>query len=172
MHCARRGRWPRGRCRSPGALRRGRPAGGRISVAAERGPRLAAGVVVVRAAAATRLFLLLRAFRNWDFPKGLLEPGEDPLAAACREVREESGITDLSFSWGEGYVETAPYNRNKVARYYLAATAAERISLPVNPQLGKPEHHEWRWCSYADALRLIAPRLEPVLRWAGQRIGL
>jgi predicted NUDIX family NTP pyrophosphohydrolase len=28
----------------------------------------------------------------WTVPKGLLEPGEDPLAAACREFEEETGI--------------------------------------------------------------------------------
>jgi 8-oxo-dGTP pyrophosphatase MutT (NUDIX family) len=136
-----------------------------------REPRLSAGVVVVRPAAAAHLFLLLRAFRNWDFPKGMVEADEDPLAAARREVREESGITDLVFPWGEGYIETAPYNQNKIARYYLAVTAAESISLPVNPQLGTPEHHEWRWCTGDEALALLPPRLLPVLRWATERIG-
>ena len=28
----------------------------------------------------------------WTIPKGLLEPGEDPLAAALRELAEETGI--------------------------------------------------------------------------------
>ena len=47
------------------------------------------------------LFLMLRAYRNWDFPKGLVESGEDPLAAARREVQEETLIEDLHFDWGE-----------------------------------------------------------------------
>jgi predicted NUDIX family NTP pyrophosphohydrolase len=29
----------------------------------------------------------------WSIPKGELDPGEDPLAAALREVREETGFT-------------------------------------------------------------------------------
>lgn len=28
----------------------------------------------------------------WTIPKGLVEPGEEPLAAACREFAEETGI--------------------------------------------------------------------------------
>ena len=29
----------------------------------------------------------------WTIPKGLLEEGEEPLAAACREFEEETGLT-------------------------------------------------------------------------------
>src|SRR5690348_15093623 len=99
--------------------------------------RLSAGVVVVRRGPLGWLFLMLRAYRNWDFPKGVVEPGEDPLAAARREVREETSIEDLRFGWGEIYRETGPYGNRKVARYYLAETRTERITLPVNPELGR-----------------------------------
>jgi 8-oxo-dGTP pyrophosphatase MutT (NUDIX family) len=112
------------------------------------------------------LFLMLRAYRNWDFPKGQVEPGEDPLAAARREVREETLIEDLEFKWGEVYQETGPYGNRKIARYYLAATRTEKIILPVSPELGRPEHHEGRWVAPETALSLVAPRLQPVVRWA------
>lgn len=32
----------------------------------------------------------------WDLPKGKIDPGETPLEAALREVREETGLTELS----------------------------------------------------------------------------
>ncbi len=54
---------------------------------------------------------MLRAYRNWDFPKGVHEPGEEPFAAARREVQEETLIDDLRFTWGEDYRETAPYSK-------------------------------------------------------------
>lgn len=128
-------------------------------------PRLSSGVIVVRQGSSGWLFLMLRAYRNWDFPKGLVEEGEDPLAAARREVQEETLIEDLHFDWGEGYIETAPYNRNKVARYYLARTPIEAVTLPVRPELGRPEHHESRWFEYEEALEHASPRLVPVLEW-------
>jgi 8-oxo-dGTP pyrophosphatase MutT (NUDIX family) len=135
-------------------------------------PHLSAGVVVVRQTPSGWRFLMLRAYRNWDFPKGLVEAGEDPLSAARREVTEETLISDLAFTWGEVYTETAPYSRNKVARYYLAATSSEAVTLPVRPELGRPEHHECRWLEYEEALELASPRVEPVLRWAGRLIGV
>lgn len=132
---------------------------------------LSAGVVVVRRAHEEWLYLMLRAYRNWDFPKGLVEPGEEPLAAARREVAEEAGIADLRFPWGEVYSETDPYGQNKVARYYLGETGTEQITLPVSEELGRPEHHEWRWLSRSAAVALAAPRLQPILSWAAEILG-
>ena len=39
----------------------------------ERPSHLSAGVVVVRQTDSGWRFLMLRAYRNWDFPKGLVE---------------------------------------------------------------------------------------------------
>jgi 8-oxo-dGTP pyrophosphatase MutT (NUDIX family) len=115
---------------------------------------------------------MLRAYRNWDFPKGVVDPGEEPLAAAWREVREETLIEDLQFSWGDEYRETAPYSNNKVARYYVAETHTESITLPVSPEIGRPEHDESRWVNFAGALALSSPRVDPIVRWAAGKIGL
>jgi 8-oxo-dGTP pyrophosphatase MutT (NUDIX family) len=129
-------------------------------------------VVVVRPTAEGWRFLLLRAFCHWDFPKGMVEAGESPLAAAIREVREESTITDLDFTWGEISIDTGPYSRGKTARYFIARTGTEAVALPMNPALGRPEHSEFRWVDYDEAGTLVSPRLHPVLQWAGQVMNL
>lgn len=128
--------------------------------------RLSAGVVVVRPGQDGWRYLLLRAFRNWDFPKGRVEAGEDPREAAVREVREESALTDLEFRWGEACRDTEPYAGGKVARYYVACSPAGKVFLPVNPELGRPEHHEFRWVDGSQAKAMLPPRLHPVLFWA------
>lgn len=132
---------------------------------------LSAGVVVVRKSVDGWRVLLLRVYNYWDFPKGIVESGEVPLATARREVREETTIDDLDFAWGESFIDTEPYGREKkVARYFVARTQRETISLPVNPELGKPEHHEWRWCDWESSEQLVTMRLFPVLRWAQEQI--
>ena len=132
---------------------------------------LSAGVVVVRRAEDGWRVLLLRVYNYWDCPKGLVEAGEGPLDTARREVREETGITDLEFRWGEEFIETPPYSKGKVARYYLAETRTADANLPINPQLGRTEHHEWRWLSWEEAEQRVVDRLWNVLRWAQDRIG-
>jgi len=128
--------------------------------------RMSSGVVVVSVLERKLKFLLLRAYRNWDFPKGLVEPGESPIDAAVREVREETTLDDISFDWGMVFMDTGPYNKGKIARYYIARSKETHIELPVNPDLGAPEHHEARWVDYDRALTMVSPRLQPVVRWA------
>ena len=133
-------------------------------------PSRAAGAVIFRRSDRGIRLLVLRAYKNWDFPKGMIEPGEDALAAARREVQEETGLADLDYPFGDEFKETLPYSHNKVARYYLAETDAEKIVLPVSPELGRPEHDEYRWVSFDEAEDLLPPRLGIVLEWAKKTI--
>ncbi len=70
-------------------------------------PPRAAGCVVFRRTPQGVRYLVLRAFKNWDFPK----------------------------------------------------------------ELGRPEHHEYRWASHDEAEALLSPRLAIVLEWAQRTIA-
>lgn len=73
------------------------------------------------------LFLLIRdSYQNWGFPKGHLERGELPEAAALREVEEETGLRGLAL---RGPIETIDwYFRfrgrlvHKICYFYLMET--------------------------------------------------
>ena len=134
-------------------------------------PKRAAGTVVFRRTDRGVRLLVLRAYKNWDFPKGLIEPGESELDAARRETTEETGLANLEFPFGDAYKDTLAYAGGKVARYFIAETQESGIELPVSPELGRPEHHEWRWVSYDEAEDLLPPRLGIVLEWARRTIG-
>lgn len=128
--------------------------------------RLSAGVVVVYRKEGDLRYLLLRAYEYWDFSKGMVEPGEEPLQGAIREVEEETTLNDLDFCWGLDYRETPPYQGKKIARYYMAETQRLDVDLPVTEELGHPEHDEFRWLSYADARILLNERGQAILDWA------
>jgi 8-oxo-dGTP pyrophosphatase MutT (NUDIX family) len=133
--------------------------------------RFSAGVVVVHTAGSAVQYLLLRAYKNWDFPKGLVERGEQPLDAAVREVREETTLENLTFDWGKNFLDTGPYNKGKISRYYLARSNDTKVALPINPELGFPEHQEARWVGFETALAMVSPRLLPVIHWASDIIA-
>ena len=132
---------------------------------------LSCGVVLARSTDQGWRTLMLRAYHHWDFPKGLREDGEASLEAALREVGEETSIDQLSFDWGERFMETGPYSRGKTARYYLAMTEQEKVVMGPSPETGEPEHDEWRWVSFDEAYDLASPRVRGVVQWARQIIG-
>lgn len=137
----------------------------------EQPDKLSCGAVVVRKVESGWVTLMLRAYRNWDFPKGICEAGETPMEAAVREVGEETGVTDLSFDWGDRFKETGPYNQGKVARYFLVRTEEEEVKMGISPELGRPEHQEYRWMDFDEAYDISSPRVGLVVQWARQVIG-
>jgi 8-oxo-dGTP pyrophosphatase MutT (NUDIX family) len=133
--------------------------------------KLSCGIVLVRAAENGYQTLLLRAYHHWDFPKGLLEAGEEPMQTAKRELREETSIDTTDWPWGERFLETGPYSRGKTARYYLATTEQKDVVMGPSPETGEPEHHEYRWVNFDEAYDLSSPRVREVVVWARQIIG-
>jgi 8-oxo-dGTP pyrophosphatase MutT (NUDIX family) len=98
---------------------------------------------------------------RWQLPKGIVEKGEPPEAAAVREVREEAGI-----------VATIDQLIERVEYWYQATQGAERVRYHkfVNFYLmwyesGDVEDHdneviESRWFPVAEAVNALAFRSE------------
>jgi len=108
---------------------------------------------------------MLRVYKLWDFPKGMLEAGEDHITAARREVEEETTLTEFKFRWDYEFIDTGPYSQGKFSRYYIAECLGGKVTLPINPELGRPEHHDFRWMGVMEARSLVRPRLVPVFDW-------
>ncbi len=90
-----------------------------------------------RTTAAThqRKYLLLDHGQHWDFPKGHIEPGEDLIQTALRELKEETGVTDAELIPDFQHpVEYFFRNRkhkliHKTVTFFLARTNTTTIQL-------------------------------------------
>jgi 8-oxo-dGTP pyrophosphatase MutT (NUDIX family) len=110
-----------------------------------------AGFIIFREGGRGREYLVMRDRRYWSFPKGHLEEGEDELAAARREVREEIGLAD---------VEVIPGFRREL-RYPLPGSGIEKLSVyfparaHAEPDPCGAEVTETRWVTLDDVLPLL-----------------
>ncbi len=116
---------------------------------------LSSGFIVFRRAPTGPLFLLIRnaAHGHWDFPKGHLNPGENELAAALRELREETSIASIKpipdFREQISYhVQKSGETYPKEVTYFLGEAETEGVRL-------SSEHSQSRWASLYEALTLV-----------------
>ena len=131
---------------------------------------LSAGIIPVKRTGDLPMYLLLRAYTYWDFPKGHVEPGEEPIEGAKRELEEETGLRQAKFQWGKDFRETEVYAAGKVARYYLAEVLDSPVVLGISPLLQRPEHHEYRWCTPDEVRDLVSARVLPIFEWAHRKV--
>lgn len=127
-----------------------------------------AGIILLDVRQNPYRVLCLRAYANWDFPKGQLDPGEIHQQAALRELEEETGYTLDDIRMIESLLNTPESvvhgsgKRKKTSTYFYAVLENfdKEPYLPINPDLGKPEHDEWRWVSVTDLPDLLPKRLQ------------
>jgi 8-oxo-dGTP pyrophosphatase MutT (NUDIX family) len=104
---------------------------------------------------------------RWDIPKGLQDPGETPLAAAMRELREETGLVFSADAFRD--LGRFDYRRDKVLHLFRVDVGA------MLPDIGHltctsmfphhatgaptPEMDGYRWATRAEVETLCWPRM-------------
>ncbi len=116
------------------------------------------GVIPVYREGGRTYFLVIRHNSgHWAFPKGRPEPGESAMETARRELREETGIHDVTL-WAEPvleerYTKTAWSNPRqtvaKTVRYFLGIVHDPGVRLQA------AEVQDYRWATYDEARALI-----------------
>ncbi|RYD57516.1 MAG: RNA pyrophosphohydrolase [Sphingomonadales bacterium] len=105
----------------------------------------------------------------WQMPQGGIDPGEDPLEAAYRELGEETGVprdlVELVASAPEELLYDLPDDliarvwqgqwRGQRQRWFLFRFLGE--DSDVNIATAEPEFRAWRWAPPGDLPDLIVP---------------
>ena len=117
------------------------------------------------------LYLLIRdSYKNWGFPKGHVESGEQAEAAALREVKEETGLADLAIRAPIDTIDWFFRFRgqliHKVCHFFLMQTR-ESSTLPQRAE----GITACRWSPYEDAATLVSyANARDVLRRAQEMV--
>lgn len=121
----------------------------------------------------THEYLLLDYGRHWDFAKGHVEKGEDDLAAAIRELREETGISDVKPLAGFQH-EVRYFFRDrkkgliqKTVAFFLGKTEAGGTDVVISH-----EHEGFAFLPFEAAIKRITfPTAKQILRHAEEALS-
>jgi putative (di)nucleoside polyphosphate hydrolase len=109
------------------------------------------------------------ALEAWQMPQGGLDPGEDPLEGALRELEEETGISsdlvevvaraprELLYDLPPdliGKVWKEPWKGQRQTWFLMRFTGTD---ADVNIETAEPEFRAWKWAEPAQLPALIVP---------------
>ena len=90
---------------------------------------------------------------HWDFPKGNIEPGENEKQAALREIREETGITDVEFV--DGFRMKIEYRYRQGKRLVLKEVVLFLAQTHTRQVILSHEHIGFAWRNYQNAMQQL-----------------
>lgn len=107
----------------------------------------------------------------WQLPQGGMEPGENPIPAAFRELREEVGCdkaevigllrikTHYNFPPGAADTERGRLYRGQEHRWVIMRFTGEDADIDLGKSEG--EFRAWRWMMPADVIRMAVAFRRP-----------
>jgi 8-oxo-dGTP pyrophosphatase MutT (NUDIX family) len=110
------------------------------------------GIVPIQSVSRDYLFLLIQHHAgHWGFPKGHADPGETAIEAACREFREETGISDYRLLEGVSFSEHYTFIRRgqrfeKTVVYFPAVVRSAQVRFQ------QEEIQAYSWDSFEAAI--------------------
>ena len=113
-----------------------------------------AGAILYQETISGKLYLLLNyPSGHWDFVKGNIEEGEMLKETVLREIKEETGISDVNFVDGfedkiEYYYQRDGELVHKEVFFFLAKTNTNHVKL-------SHEHLNFAWLKFNDALQKL-----------------
>ena len=113
-----------------------------------------AGSIIYRQSSKGKLYLLLNyPSGHWDFVKGNIEKGETFKQTVLREIKEETGISDITFV--DGFEDKIEYHYqrdgqviHKEVVFFLSNTKTDQVVL-------SHEHLDYIWLNFNDALEKL-----------------
>ena len=90
----------------------------------------------------------------WGFPKGMVGEGESERETALREIREETGLSDISLIDGFRVEEKYFFKKekelvDKVVAYFLAQSTGGQVKVSF-------EHLGFEWLNFEEALKRLS----------------